>query len=202
MGGVFNTVNLHLYHYAGNNPVKYTDPDGREDNDAQGDLKTIKLDDKFNIILPKDDRNFFNRLIDSDSDKHTPFIENKETGEKTRITIVKGTPPAVSLKGNGIIGIVKGLLGKGKNTLTVAKGVDLTLKSGEIGQVIIDKGKIIGFSKNAILHSDLAKSLGLNPKAVAGATVFKMGKILQVAPSSSVPGASKEVLGLVYNLIH
>jgi membrane-bound inhibitor of C-type lysozyme len=29
MGGVFNTVNLHLYHYAGNNPAKYTDPDGR-----------------------------------------------------------------------------------------------------------------------------------------------------------------------------
>jgi RHS repeat-associated protein len=28
-GGVFNVVNLHLYHYAGNNPVKYTDPDGR-----------------------------------------------------------------------------------------------------------------------------------------------------------------------------
>ena len=28
MGGVYNTVNLHLYHYAGNNPVKYTDPDG------------------------------------------------------------------------------------------------------------------------------------------------------------------------------
>jgi RHS repeat-associated protein len=30
MGGVYNTVNLHLYHYAGNNPVKYTDPDGRK----------------------------------------------------------------------------------------------------------------------------------------------------------------------------
>jgi hypothetical protein len=28
MGGVFNYVNLHVYHYAGNNPVKYTDPDG------------------------------------------------------------------------------------------------------------------------------------------------------------------------------
>jgi hypothetical protein len=25
---VFNYVNLHLYHYAGNNPVKYVDPDG------------------------------------------------------------------------------------------------------------------------------------------------------------------------------
>ena len=30
MGGIFNTVNLQLYHYTGNNPVKYTDPNGRE----------------------------------------------------------------------------------------------------------------------------------------------------------------------------
>ena len=29
MGGVYNGVNMQLYHYAGNNPVKYTDPDGR-----------------------------------------------------------------------------------------------------------------------------------------------------------------------------
>ena len=28
-GGVFNYVNLHAYHYAGNNPVKYVDPDGK-----------------------------------------------------------------------------------------------------------------------------------------------------------------------------
>nr|WP_305879934.1 MULTISPECIES: RHS repeat-associated core domain-containing protein [unclassified Treponema] len=28
LGGVYNMVNLHVYHYAGNNPVKYTDPDG------------------------------------------------------------------------------------------------------------------------------------------------------------------------------
>ena len=28
-GGVYNTVNLNVYHYAGNNPVKYVDPDGR-----------------------------------------------------------------------------------------------------------------------------------------------------------------------------
>jgi RHS repeat-associated protein len=31
-GGIFNLVNLHMYHYAGNNPVKYVDPDGREDD--------------------------------------------------------------------------------------------------------------------------------------------------------------------------
>jgi hypothetical protein len=30
MGGVFNYVNLHTYHYAGNNPVKYVDPNGMQ----------------------------------------------------------------------------------------------------------------------------------------------------------------------------
>jgi len=32
MGGVYNTVNLHTYHYGANNPVKYTDPDGEAIN--------------------------------------------------------------------------------------------------------------------------------------------------------------------------
>jgi RHS repeat-associated protein len=32
-GGVFNLVNLHVYHYAGNNPVKYVDPDGESIKD-------------------------------------------------------------------------------------------------------------------------------------------------------------------------
>ena len=31
----FNSINLHLYHYAGNNPVRYTDPNGREEKDSQ-----------------------------------------------------------------------------------------------------------------------------------------------------------------------
>ena len=45
MGGTFNVVNLHLYHYAGNNPIKYEDPDGKASilqrtiNDSETDRK-------------------------------------------------------------------------------------------------------------------------------------------------------------------
>ena len=41
-GGIYNTVNLHLYHYAGNNPVKYNDPDGRMAKEAA--IKVILTD--------------------------------------------------------------------------------------------------------------------------------------------------------------
>ena len=34
-GGLYNTVNFNLYHYAGNNPVKYTDPTGKSLDDWQ-----------------------------------------------------------------------------------------------------------------------------------------------------------------------
>ena len=35
MGGIYNIVNFHLYHYAGNNPVKYTDPTGMFSYDTE-----------------------------------------------------------------------------------------------------------------------------------------------------------------------
>ena len=37
----FTSINLHLYHYAGNNPVKYTDPDGKES------VYSVKYSDNF-----------------------------------------------------------------------------------------------------------------------------------------------------------
>ncbi len=43
-GGIFNSVNGNLYHYAGNNPVKYTDPDGRSAKNASKQYVVIRLE--------------------------------------------------------------------------------------------------------------------------------------------------------------
>jgi hypothetical protein len=56
MGGVFNVVNLHVYHYAGNNPVVLVDPDGKTDIDwdnkiIYADLTDIQDMDKANNYL-------------------------------------------------------------------------------------------------------------------------------------------------------
>jgi RHS repeat-associated protein len=43
-GGVFNYVNLHAYHYAGNNPVKYVDPDGENFYNNSGEDKVVRTE--------------------------------------------------------------------------------------------------------------------------------------------------------------
>jgi RHS repeat-associated protein len=39
-GGIFNPVNLAIYQYAGNNPLKYVDPDGTEKKSVQEVLRS------------------------------------------------------------------------------------------------------------------------------------------------------------------
>jgi RHS repeat-associated protein len=41
MGGVFNPVNMQIYHYAANNPVKYVDPDGQSADSPYGLMKPM-----------------------------------------------------------------------------------------------------------------------------------------------------------------
>lgn len=52
-GGIYNQVNFNLYHYAGNNPIKYIDPTGREDENANKVLDSM-FEQKMDIYLSKD----------------------------------------------------------------------------------------------------------------------------------------------------
>jgi hypothetical protein len=54
MGGVYNYVNLHTYHYAGNNPVRYIDPNGETTvNNQTNDYILIRDEEgKYHAIAP------------------------------------------------------------------------------------------------------------------------------------------------------
>jgi hypothetical protein len=73
MGGVFNVVNLHVYHYAGNNPVKYVDPDGNE-------IDQSEVNDAFENWLKIRDP----ELARADRDVHI-FMDNQAIGKNGRI---------------------------------------------------------------------------------------------------------------------
>ena len=87
VGGAFNSVNLNFYHYAENNPIKYTDPDGNS-----GTL-TIYSQRGVNSFIPKTDKNGY-VLVDENQNEINPsswFYGNHawisftddETGETT-----------------------------------------------------------------------------------------------------------------------
>jgi len=82
MGGVFNVVNLHLYHYAGNNPVKYVDPTGCDDlyYDENGNYLTTANSETSNIYMTKDQ---VNTLVGTQSDfeKMTAALYGEATND-------------------------------------------------------------------------------------------------------------------------
>ncbi|ULQ59049.1 LysM peptidoglycan-binding domain-containing protein [Brucepastera parasyntrophica] len=92
MGGVYNTVNLHLYHYAGNNPVRYTDPTGRnteritvKEGDSMSELLAAH-NDKYNTNYTVDEVAAYNEIKNADlifpnqDLKLPPRINSNDTG--------------------------------------------------------------------------------------------------------------------------
>jgi RHS repeat-associated protein len=94
MGGIYNTVNAHLYHYAGNNPVRYTDPDGRTAYELSTNgislLKKLEgsVKNDQNLLIPYNDLNnnatkgygillHYGPLTQADLNSHPPQTEEQ-----------------------------------------------------------------------------------------------------------------------------
>jgi hypothetical protein len=138
-GGVFNYVNLHVYHYAGNNPVKYVDPDGKElSYDAENktincDLTQVDLDTAFYALSitsnlnPLTGKTFYDKVVATDGDGNQIAFNSKESLHEY-----------LSLTSNG--GVIF-MLGAGFNV-------------GTITSTNANAGIMIGFSNEGIkIHS-------------------------------------------------
>ncbi len=87
MEGVFNHINGDLYAYAGNNPVKYTDPDGRDIIYQDNDGKEVRREvcEKNAIHTPASDFAMMNKNakeMEANKGNLLLFAKNVRTGGK------------------------------------------------------------------------------------------------------------------------
>ena len=150
MGGVFNVVNLHLYHYAGNNPIKYEDPNGEFATlvgmiigGIAGGVSALTQGHKFSS------KGFWAGVAGG-------IVSGALSGLAVDITVATGGIGAIPIIGAG------GALGGGLGSITesLISNDDLSLSNVLLDAAVGGVANLIGFGIGNAIANSFEKALG------------------------------------------
>ncbi|GHT80194.1 hypothetical protein FACS1894130_11000 [Spirochaetia bacterium] len=181
MGGVFNTVNASLYHYAGNNPVKYTDPDGRMPGDSIFGFSLDPISDIKNFISQFDPSfklaSLFNAA--SNGDKSAQVLSGYIVHEASRDVLQqisdKSNTATIAFLAVGAVeaaGFASGVGMVADIALAIDDAISGDYKSAGIGAAMIVAGVVAKGIVKAGIDSTVNKGLQI--------TVGKNGQFYEV----------------------
>jgi RHS repeat-associated protein len=163
MGGIYNLVNLHLYHYAGNNPVKYTDPDGKQS------MPYFSPEESFSILAERNPVvglfNLINNALSGDksAQSYTGYLVHEasidvlqsisdNSTKATLIFLVAGAPEAAGA--SSLVGIAADTI------LAIDQMLNGDMVEGAVNMGFVVAGYVTG--KAVSKMADKAIDVGLN----------------------------------------
>ena len=117
MGGIFNVVNMHCYHYAGNNPVKLTDPDGKNFYNFSDKPVTVILENSGKGVIVNPGEMYAGPI-----DGVVLFDDNNNPTTIIKVTYKEGFGSIVHLSLENIDGVNVAFVIGGKSRITNSIG--------------------------------------------------------------------------------